>query len=265
MILPIQNRDNFIKSFLNPISRLAPNCTLTVQDRPTSTHDCGGYKMSGQSDATTEEISTVVHNNSNIFLKASYQMKRGSSNGCTLCLPDTIKLIKILSCLEEEDFNLEYKENCITYNSGKGSKFKYHLFDDSLALKSPFDFDRIKQIKEWSHFTLTREKNNSILKALPFVTENSKIYLTNEDENVSAELTDKKLQNVDSYTALIGEDFVGDSIPGELILDVELFRLIATLNFEECKVYINNEFKMLKLDIVIDNCNLTFVSTSFKN
>ena len=100
---------------------------------------------------------------------------------------------------------------------------------------------------------------------MPFVTENSKIYLTNEDENVSAELTDKKLQNVDSYTALIGEDFVGDSIPGELILDVELFRLISTLNFDECKVYINNEFKMLKLDIVIDNCNLTFVSTSFKN
>ena len=125
--------------------------------------------------------------------------------------------------------------------------------------------DRIKQIEKWSHFTLTREKNNSILKALPFVTENSKIYLTNEDKNVSAELTDKKLQNVDSYTALIGEDFVGDSIPGELILDVELFRLISTLNFEECKVYINNEFKMLKLDIVIDSCNLTFVSTSFKN
>jgi hypothetical protein len=97
------------------------------------------------------------------------------------------------------------------------------------------------------------------------VTENSKIYLTNDEEKVSAELTDKKLQNVDSYTALIGEDFVGDSIPGELILDVELFRLISTLNFDECKVYINNEFKMLKLDIVIDSCNLTFVSTSFKN
>ena len=97
------------------------------------------------------------------------------------------------------------------------------------------------------------------------MTENSKIYLTNDEEKVSAELTDKKLQNVDSYTALIGEDFVGDSIPGELILDVELFRLISTLNFDECKVYINNEFKMLKLDIVIDNCNLTFVSTSFKN
>ena len=79
------------------------------------------------------------------------------------------------------------------------------------------------------------------------------------------ELTDKKLQNVDSYTALVGEDFNGDSIVGELILDVELFRLISTLNFEECKVYINNEFKMLKLDIVIDSCNLTFVSTSFKN
>jgi len=244
MILPISNRDNFIKSFLNPISRLAPNCTLTVND----------------------EISTVVHNNSNIFLKAEYKLNWDDhSSECLLCLPDTIKLIKILSCLEEENINLNYENNCITYNSGKGSKFKYHLFDDSLSLKSPFDFNRIKEIDKWSEFTLTREKNNSILKALPFVTENSKIYLSNEDSNVFAELTDKKLQNVDSYTALVGEDFNGDSIVGELILDVELFRLISTLNFEECKVYINNDFKMLKLSITLDKCNLIFVSTSFKN
>ncbi len=244
MILPIKNRDNFIKNFLNPVSRLAPNCTLDVDDK----------------------LSTVVHNNSNIFLKAEYKLDWDDhSSSCLLCLPDTIKLIKILSCLEEEDIYLELNNNCITYNSGKGSKFKYHLFDDSLSLKSPFDFEKIKEIQNWSEFTLTREKNNSILKALPFVTENSKIYLTTEETNVFAELTDKKLQNVDSYTTLIGEDFNGDSIPGELILDVELFRLISTLNFDECKVYINNEFKMLKLDIVIDNCNLTFVSTSFKN
>ena len=76
MILQIQNRDDFIKSFLNPISRLALNCPLTGQHRPASTHDCGGYQMSGRPDSTTEELSTVVHNNSNFFLKASYQMKR---------------------------------------------------------------------------------------------------------------------------------------------------------------------------------------------
>jgi hypothetical protein len=247
MILPIQNRDNFIKSFLNPISRLATNCTLTVQDEK------------------LEEISTVVHNNSNIFLKASYQIKNSSSEGCLLCLPDTVKLIKILSCLNEDDFNLTYENNCITYNSGKGSKFRYHLFDDSLSLKSPFDFDRIKKIENWSEFTLTRESNNTILKALPFVTENSKIYLSSQNKEVHAELTDKKLQNVDSYTTTIGTNFTGESIPGELILDAELFRLISTLNFDECKVYINNEFKMLKLNIIIDGCDLTFVSTSFKS
>jgi len=64
---------------------------------------------------------------------------------------------------------------------------------------------------------------------------------------------------------LIGEDFSGDSLAGELILDVELFRLISTLNFDKCKVYINNNFKMLKLSITVDKCNLTFVSTSYKS
>ena len=244
MILSIKNRDNFIKNFLNPVSRLAPTCTLNVDGN----------------------ISTVVHNNSNIFLKAEYKLDWDDHTyDCVLCLPDTIKLIKILSCLEEEDIQLKHDDNCLKYNNGKGNRFTYHLFDDSLSLRSPFDFNKIKEITNWSKFTLTREKNNSILKALPFVTDSCKLYLYSEDNNVFADLTDKKLQNVDSYTSLIGDDFSGEKIPGELILDIELFRLISTLNFENIQVYINNDFKMLKLKVVLDKAELVFVSTSYKN
>ena len=182
-----------------------------------------------------------------------------------MCLPDTIKLIKILSCLEEENIQLKHDENCLRYNNGQGNRFKYHLFDDSLSTKSPFDFNKINQIQQWSKFTLKKENNNAILKALPFVTESSKLYLTNEENNIYAELSDKKIQNVDSYTTKISEDFEGDNINGELILDVELFRLISTLNFENIQVYINNDYKMLKLNIDLDKAKLIFVSTSYKN
>jgi hypothetical protein len=71
MILPIKNKDNFIQNFLNPVSRLNPSATLDIHDT----------------------ISTIVHNNSNIFLKAEYsvgwddQPEKG-----TICLPDTIKI-----------------------------------------------------------------------------------------------------------------------------------------------------------------------------
>tara|TARA_Y100001963_G_C6728150_1_gene422520 strand:- start:399 stop:1133 length:735 start_codon:yes stop_codon:yes gene_type:complete len=244
MILLIRNRDNFIKNFLNPISRLAPTCTLNVDGN----------------------MSTIVHNNSNIFLKAEYELEWDDHTyDCLLCLPDTIKLIKILSCLEEENIQLKHDENCLRYNNGQGNRFKYHLFDDSLSTKSPFDFNKINQIQQWSKFTLKKENNNAILKALPFVTESSKLYLTNEENNIYAELSDKKIQNVDSYTTKISEDFEGDNINGELILDVELFRLISTLNFENIQVYINNDYKMLKLNIDLDKAKLIFVSTSYKN
>ena len=52
MILPIESKDNFIKSFLNPVARLAPSTTLDVDGK----------------------ISAVVHNNSNIFLRAEYEV-----------------------------------------------------------------------------------------------------------------------------------------------------------------------------------------------
>jgi len=243
MILPIKNKDNFIQNFLNPISRLNSSATLDIRDT----------------------ISTIVHNNSNIFLKAEYKISWDDHpEECTICLPDTIKLIKILSCLDENDIHLKIEKNCITY-SDNSNRFKYHLFDDSLSNNNPFDFNKIDSITFDTKFKLTKEKNSTILKALPFVTESSKIYIKTENTNVYAELSDKKLQNVDSYTTLLANEYDGEDLDYELILDIELFRLISILNFNEAIININNQYKMLMLKLNIDNIELTFVSTSYKN
>jgi len=243
MILPIASKDNFIKSFLNPVSRLAPSSTLNIGDK----------------------ISTVVHNNSNIFLRAEYEVSWSEQpQDNILCLPDTVRLIKILSCLEEDKIDLLIKENCITYNNNN-NRFKYHLFDDSLQSKNAFDFTKIDNINFGTQFELTREKNSALLKALPFVTETSKVYLKTEGNSIYAELSDKKIQNVDSYTTLLADKFEGDDLDYELILDVELFRLISTLSFETATIYINNEYKMLMMKLDIHESHLTFVSTSYKS
>ena len=243
MILPIKNKDNFIQNFLNPVSRLNSSATLNVCDN----------------------ISTIVHNNSNIFLKAIYDISWDDHpEESTICLPDTVKLIKILSCLDEDNIHLKIEKNHIKYDS-KYNRFTYHLFDDSLINSNPFDFNKINNITFDTKFKLTKEKNSTILKALPFVTESSKIYIKTENTNIYAELSDKKLQNVDSYTTLLADSYDGEDLDYELILDIELFRLISTLNFNNAIVNINNQYKMLMVKINIDNSDLTFVSTSYKN
>jgi len=243
MILPIKNKDNFIQNFLNPVSRLDSSVTLDINDN----------------------ISTIVHNNSNIFLKAEYKInwvEQPDRNN--ICLPDTVKLIKILSCLDEDNIDLEIQTNCIKYNSS-ANRFTYHLFDNSIAKNGVFNFDKINDITFSTNFKLTKEKNSAILKALPFVTESSKLYLKTENTNVYAELSDKKLQNVDSYTTILAEGYEGDKLDYELILDIELFRLISILSFSEATIYINNEYKMLMIKLQLEGSNLTFVSTSYKN
>ena len=243
MILPIKNKDNFIQNFLNPVSRLDSAVALDINS----------------------SISTIVHNNSNIFLKAEYKINWDDQpEECTICLPDTIKLIKILSCLDEADLHLEVEKNCIKYNSNV-NRFTYHLFDSSITKDTAFDFNKIDDITFNTNFKLTKEKNSAILKALPFVTESSKIYIKTENTNVYAELSDKKLQNVDSYTTLLADEYDGEDLDYELILDIELFRLISILNFNEAIININNQYKMLMLKLDIDNIKLTFVSTSYKN
>ena len=243
MILPVKNKDNFIQNFLNPVSRLDSAATLDISNN----------------------ISTIVHNNSNIFLKAEYKVSWDDHpQDNIICLPDTVKLIKILSCLDEADIRLKVEENSITYND-KFNRFKYHLFDSSITKNTAFDFNKIDDITFNTNFKLTKEKNNAILKALPFVTESSKVYLKTENTNVYAELSDKKLQNVDSYTTILAEEYDGDKLDYELILDVELFRLISVLSFSEAVIYINNEYKMLMIKLELKDSNLTFVSTSYKN
>ena len=243
MILPIKNKDNFIQNFLNPVSRLDSAASLDINSN----------------------ISTIVHNNSNIFLKAEYKVGwEDHPEQNIVCLPDTVKLIKILSCLDEDDIQLEIQENCIKYNSNV-NRFTYHLFDSSITKNTAFDFNKIDDITFNTNFKLTKEKNNAILKALPFVTESSKVYLKTENTHIYAELSDKKLQNVDSYTTLLAKEYDGDELNYELILDIELFRLISILSFSEAMIYINNEYKMLMIKLDLDNSNLTFVSTSYKN
>ena len=243
MILPIKNKDNFIQNFLNPVSRLDSAVALDINS----------------------SISTIVHNNSNIFLKAEYKVGwEDHPEQNTVCLPDTVKLIKILSCLDEDDIQLEIQENCIKYNSNV-NRFTYHLFDSSITKNTAFDFNKIDDITFNTNFKLTKEKNNAILKALPFVTESSKVYLKTENTNIYAELSDKKLQNVDSYTTLLAKEYDGDELNYELILDIELFRLISILSFSEAMIYINNEYKMLMIKLELSDSNLTFVSTSYKN
>ena len=96
MILPIKNKDNFIQNFLNPVSRLNSSATLKICDN----------------------ISTIVHNNSNIFLKAIYDINWDDHpEEGTLCLPDTVRLIKILSCLDESNIHLEIEKNHIIYKN----------------------------------------------------------------------------------------------------------------------------------------------------
>ena len=243
MILPIKNKDNFIQNFLNPVSRLNSSATLNIYDN----------------------ISTIVHNNSNIFLKAIYNISWDDHpEEGTVCLPDTIRLIKILSCLDENDIHLNIQKNHIKYDS-EYNRFIYHLFDSSITKSNAFDFNKIDDITFNTNFKLTKEKNNAILKALPFVTESSKVYLKTENGNIYAELSDKKLQNVDSYTTILAEEYDGDELDYELILDIELFRLISVLSFSEAIIYINNEYKMLMIKLELKDSNLTFVSTSYKN
>ena len=63
----------------------------------------------------------------------------------------------------------------------------------------------------------------------------------------------------------MANEYSGEDLNYELILDIELFRLISTLSFTEAIIHINHEYKMLMMKLELENSKLTFISTSYKN
>ena len=97
------------------------------------------------------------------------------------------------------------------------------------------------------------------------MTESSKLYLYTDNNLVYGDLCDKKLQNTDIFTSVISEKFDGQDVSKDtIILNLELFRMINSLNFEKAHVYINSKFKIVNIRCDVESAVLNYVVSSHK-
>lgn len=245
MKILIPSKRNFIRGFLSPISKIDNTPDVKVEE---------------------EQLSCFVDRGSDVFLFARFKCKISDKDLQNFVLPDANKLIKALQCSDNDELGLDIEGNYIKYRN-KNFKFKYFLFDRSIKKDNTHVFNHLKQQEDSydTKFELTKDDLKRVLKTLPLLTESSKLYLYTDNNLVYGDLCDKKLQNTDIFTSVISEKFDGQDVSKDtIILNLELFRMINSLNFEKAHVYINSKFKIVNIRCDVESAVLNYVVSSHK-
>ena len=244
MILTIPDREDFLNSFLTPLSRVADSAVIKL-----NTDDVSAI-------ITTSDNTLVVHATYNNILSGIEK---------NLNIPDLKKLCRVLSCIEEKGCVLDISSNFIGFESSS-VRFKYYLYEDNI-IKTPkqINLERLKELPFDGKFTIPYTAVVSLMKGSSIATETNKIYITFKESEVFGELTDKTRSNTDSYGIKISSDYEGDQINVHMPLNFELFRIISCMKYKVLVANIASRRGLLTLDTGTETTSMKFIVSALQN
>ena len=237
MILKIQNRDDFINRFLNPVSKINNSCILKLASTGIST------------------LLSAADNTAILFGQYDVDI---DVDDVTLNLPDVSRLIKILQCIPSDDIELNINENHIQYSS-EDVRFKYHLLEDGILMSPSISIEKIKNIKYDTTLSLPFQSIINLIKSSSFTMDINKVYFSTKGDNVYAEIGDNQAHNVDSICVKMCDGYKGISIGDPLPVSLETVRILAGCRCDTIDTYINSELNVMTFKVNNNNVTLTYV------
>jgi hypothetical protein len=232
------NKESFVQKFLTPISKLADNVSVSIDDN--------------------EVYATCASQDGSVVLLASYKTDTAVRGIPRINLPDVKKFVRLLDCVDHDNIALTIENNHLKYAT-PSFKFNYFLLEDSYMQRCPVNPEKIKQLKYDTAFLLPNTKFNEVLKGSSIATDSDKLYFYTKDDKVYCELNDLERQNINNITYLVAEKFVGETIKNTLPLNLENIRLLAGTKCNEFTVKVNNELKVTLFQIEEKDINIKFI------
>jgi len=244
MILTIPDREDFLNSFLTPLSRVADSAVLKLEK---------------------ESISAIITTSDNTLVVYATYTNILTGIEKNLNIPDLKKLCRVLSCIEEKGCALDINSNYVGYESSS-VRFKYFLYEDNI-IKTPkqINLDKLKELPFDGNFTIPFSSVISLIKGSSIATETNKIYINFKDTDVFGELTDKTRANTDSYGLKISSDYNGEPINTYMPLNFELFRIISCMKYKELAASIASKRGLLLLDTGNETTKMKFIVSALQN
>lgn len=245
MKLKILNKNNFVQKFLNPISKINELCSLTLERDSI-------YNLNRTSDT-------------NFSLYARTEDVKYEGEKRTISFADIKRFIKVLDCIPlDTNIELIINENNIQYIS-HSTKLKFHLINDNIVRGPSFNIDKINSLEFNSYFTFNYSSYMNLIKSSTFIVDSSKLYLSNEGENVVAELNDKTKTNIDIYSTVISNTFIGENIQKSIGFDFDLFKNITFPKNGEILIRLNTKIGFISFEIKDGNYILKYITTAKVN
>lgn len=231
----VNNRAEFVNSFLNSISKVVEDCIVKIKKEKV-------VCLSATSDGTLVQL---------IQLKCKNDFEQ------TLNIPDIKRLHKIIGCINDESIELSVDTNSISYNSSD-TKFKFYLLDDGILSETAISIEKIKKIEYDCEFDLTHDRINDLIKGSTFSNESEKLYLyTNENNCLYGELTDKEKPNMDSFSIKLCDNIKTKLLP--IAFNFENIRIISSTRGNNVKFKINTQLNVMRVDIANGNCYISYI------
>ena len=243
MTLSITNKDNFLNNFLSPLSKITDSAVINVNKG---------------------KITSLISTSDNtIIVDANYSDDKIDVKK-TLNIPDLKKLFRVISCIDEDNFDLDISSNFVGYSS-KNVRFKYHLYDDGIISSPKLNVEKLKTFSFDGSFTLPYAAVVNLVKGSSISTETNKIYISVKDKIVFGELTDKTRANIDSYGIQVADNYDGTQFALAIPLNFEIFRIISSMRFKELQTQLITKMGVLTFDLNLDNAQFKFVVSALAN
>jgi len=239
----ISNREKFLNNFLVPLSKVADSAVIKIEN---------GKATSLVSTSDNTVVVSCTFNDKNIQATK------------VLNVPDLKKFSRVVSCVEEESFDLDISSNFIGYKSDS-VRFKYHLYDDGIINSPKLNIAKLNDLEFDGKFTLPYTSIINLVKGSSISTETNKLYVSVKDNIVLGELTDKTRANIDSYGIKISDNYEGTQFVLPIPLNFEIFRIISSMRFKELQSRLVTKMGVITMDVNLEDAELKFVISALAN
>jgi hypothetical protein len=230
MVLSINNLKNFNNGFLTSVSKLTDSCILKFEK---------------------DTVSCIASNNDNTVVYYS-NIKQDKNfindNLVVLNIPDVKKLIKIFSCIEDNNVSLNLENNNLSFSSSY-FKFKYHLLEDGIIVVPKINISKIFSLQFNTSFDVYKNELQNILKASTIALDITKLYVYSDTASIFCDFTDNSRHNVDSIAVKITDKFEGDKIAQPVPINFEIIRLVSSIKSAKISVRYNNNLGVFLFDV----------------
>ena len=224
MTLKIQNKNEFVTSFLVPINKISERCVVQIDDKTIS--------------------SLVATPDGTLILLTKFKHVNKIDNPIKLNISDVDKLIKILSYIEEDDIEIKVTENCLSYK-GEDVQFKYFLLEDGVLSTPAVSIDKLKKLDYDMSFSLPGASLNNLNKLTLYANDSEKIYFYTKGDVVYGELNDKTRQNINSANIKISDTYTGKSVQTPIPIKYDNLRTISASQRNSINTFVNTELSVM--------------------